>query len=512
MPNIRLGPKQLLAFNVLNDPFVVDLLFGGGAGGGKSLLVTMWAAIECRKFPGITIGLGRKEISNLGKTTVATLLTEAHLYLGIGKDDFTYKAPGSPNPGIYYKNGSAITLHDLAYAPSDPNYDRFGSLPLTHAIIEEIGELDERAVRAFASRVNRKLNREYDITGKTIQTCNPSQNFAREQYYDVFERLGGGDMQSWPRGDVWIGGKLYVDGAKRVFIKSLPTDNPFLPRNYIETLRSLPPAQRRRLLEGDWDFDQDEGKLIASHKIRTTDDFDRNARSAFGCDPSRGGDGCIFTELKGGVVVDSKRLEIPQDDPHFDVDTFIAQEFIDWVQSRGGGYEDAAIDAVGIGSGVLDACNRLGFYVQAFIAGSTVGIRVLDKYGVIIDDPTPAQKKDSIALFNNIRSQNYSDIATDLEKGTLLFFEDVPHLQEYKKDLSAHKVKFKERQTIIESKPELKLRLGRSPDYSDALLAAYWVDKNRPQDFAYESPKSDDEDDGGFRGTTMTGGLLNKRF
>jgi len=214
MPNITLSRKQQLAFNVLADPYVVELLFGGGAGGGKSLLVTMWMVIECRKYPGITIGLGRKEMSNLGKTTVATLLTEAHKYLGVSADDFTYKAPGSPQPGIYYKNGSAITLHDLAYAPSDPNYDRFGSLPLTHAVIEEVGELDLKAVSAFASRANRKLNREYSITGKTVMTCNPSNNFAREEFYDPFEKLGGGDMQSWPCGDVFVDGKLRIGQSK----------------------------------------------------------------------------------------------------------------------------------------------------------------------------------------------------------------------------------------------------------------------------------------------------------
>jgi len=509
MPNITLSRKQQLAFNVLADPYVVELLFGGGAGGGKSLLVTMWMVIECRKYPGITIGLGRKEMSNLGKTTVATLLTEAHKYLGVSADDFTYKAPGSPQPGIYYKNGSAITLHDLAYAPSDPNYDRFGSLPLTHAVIEEVGELDLTAVSAFASRANRKLNREYSITGKTVMTCNPSNNFAREEFYDPFEKLGGGDMQSWPCGDVFVDGKLRIGQAKRVFIRSLPTDNPFLSPNYLQTLARLPKAQRRRLLEGDWDFDQEEGKLISAHLIRTTTEHDTEARSSFGCDPSHGGDGCIFVELKGGVVVDAHRLEIPQDDPHFDKDTFIAQAFIDWVTARGGGYEDAALDANGLGSGVLNACNRLGWYVGAFIAGSTKGIRILDVNGNIIDDPKPSDK--GVALFNNIRSQGYVDMADEMRRGELMFLADVAYFQDFRKDFAAHKVTYKERQAIVESKIELKKRLGRSPDFSDALLAAHWVEYNRPSDFDYTPSNEDGPSFGGTSGT-ITGGLLNRRF
>ena len=517
MPNITFSRKQNLAFNTLSDPYVVDLLFGGGAGGGKSLLVTMWMVIECRKYPGITIGLGRKEMSNLGKTTVATLLTEAHKFLGVrgsGKandpnSDFIYRAPGSPQPGIYYSNGSSITLHDLAYMPSDPNYDRFGSLPLTHAIVEEIGELDERAVNAFSSRKDRKMNREYGITGKTVLTCNPSTNFAREQYYDIFEAQGGGDIQTWPIGDVFVDGTMHVGKALRAFIPSLPTDNPFLPRNYIETLKRLPMAQRRRLLEGDWDFDQDDGKLISAHKIRTTKEHDPEHRSAFGCDPSHGGDGCVFVQKQGCVVVDAHRLEIPQDDPHFDKDTFIAEAFIDWVTARGGGYEDAALDANGIGAGVLNACNRLGWFVGAFIAGSTQGIRILDVHGNVIDAPKPGDK--GVALFNNLRSQGYVDMADELEKGELMFLEDCPFFQDFRKDFAAHKVQHKERQTIIESKADVKKRLGRSPDFSDALLAAHWIDYNRPPDFEFHS-SSDDSGGFGSSSGTFTGGLLNSRF
>jgi len=88
MAEITPSRKQQQAFQLLNDPYVVELLFGGGAGGGKSLLVTLWAVIQCRQYPGIRIGLGRKEISNLRKTTTQTLLTETHKMLGVTSGDF----------------------------------------------------------------------------------------------------------------------------------------------------------------------------------------------------------------------------------------------------------------------------------------------------------------------------------------------------------------------------------------------------------------------------------------
>jgi hypothetical protein len=74
MVEITLSRKQSQAIQLLDDPTITELLFGGGAGGGKSWLVCLWMVIQCRKYPGITIGLGRKELSNLGKTTARTLL------------------------------------------------------------------------------------------------------------------------------------------------------------------------------------------------------------------------------------------------------------------------------------------------------------------------------------------------------------------------------------------------------------------------------------------------------
>jgi hypothetical protein len=148
---ITLSRKQQTAIQLLDDPTVTELL-----------------------YPGITVGLGRKEISNLGKTTAQTLLTEVHPVLGVRDPDFKYRAPGSPQPGVYYRNRSSIVFIDLAPAPTDLNFDRFGSLGLTHVIIEEAGEVVKKARSVITSRKNRKLNREYGITGKAVLTCNPS--------------------------------------------------------------------------------------------------------------------------------------------------------------------------------------------------------------------------------------------------------------------------------------------------------------------------------------------------
>lgn len=462
---LKLSRKQSKAFELLNDPTVVELLFGGAAGGGKSLLVTLWAAIQCREFAGIRIGLGRKELSTLRKTTVHTLLNETHKLLGIQPDEFRYSS--LVDPGVYYTNGSAIVFVDLAPAPSDPDFDRLGSTNLTHVIIEEAGEVDHKARSVFTSRKNRYKNAEYNITGKTILTCNPSQNFVRDEFYEPYLLAGGGDSQTWEHGRVAIGDELLP--AKRAFIKSLPTDNPFLSLNYVETLHNLPDAERRRLLEGDWEYFEDDGTLFKPHLFQTVETA--TGEEAFaGCDPARtGGDKTVFSLIRGDELVDLVNVEIPRT-PNLDIGSYVAERYIEFCKTNGVGYDHAAVDVVGVGASVQDACNRLGFHVKAFNAGSTQDVRLLTRHGNVED-----RKIGGTLLFNNIRSQCYYDMAQAAHQGHLRFLSGLPHYNDLKRDLVSHQYEVRERQIVVESKEKLKERLGRSPDFADSVMAAWWI-------------------------------------
>ena len=80
------------------------------------------------KYPGTRWFIGRKELSNLVKTTLNT-------YYKFGQD---YKIPmhlmGKLDKKyniIKFLNGSEILLLDCATQPADPLFTRFGSLELT---------------------------------------------------------------------------------------------------------------------------------------------------------------------------------------------------------------------------------------------------------------------------------------------------------------------------------------------------------------------------------------------
>ena len=129
--------------------------------------------------------------------------------------------------------------------------------------IEEVGEVQEKGVQVLNTRKNRFFNKEYGIVGKTVMTCNPTQNFIKRMFYEVYKSLGMGRYQKWEHGQVELAdGRLVT--AFRAFVKSLVFDNPFVSRNYIETLNQAPPAERKRLRDGDWDVDEADYMLFPS--------------------------------------------------------------------------------------------------------------------------------------------------------------------------------------------------------------------------------------------------------
>ena len=81
-----------------------------------------------KQYPGTRWFWGRKELTNLKKTTLATY------YKFCADSELPTTERGNLNSQdniITFTNGSQIYLLDLAYKPSDPLYTRFGSMEFT---------------------------------------------------------------------------------------------------------------------------------------------------------------------------------------------------------------------------------------------------------------------------------------------------------------------------------------------------------------------------------------------
>lgn len=455
-PNeLTLSERQDTAFKIIDNPQVTEVDFGGAAGGGKTLLVCLWMLKELRKYPGIRIGLGRKEGVRLRQTTVVTLLREAHPLMNVKDKDYRYQ---DQKGIITYKNGSSIQLVDLAYQPSDPDYDTLGSLNFTHIVIEEVGEVKKKARDVFGSRKNRFLNAKYGIVGKTVLTQNPSQNFTRQEFYEPYKKLGMGPYRMWPIGQVEVSpGVMKV--AYRAFIKSLPTDNPFLPRNYIEVLKGLPMQERKRLFEGNWDYMDDSDGLFGSLLMdrATAYQFPEERSPKFiGVDVAdKGKDNTVVSLIENGVATVQVELKVDTTGEK-PISELYANALIKFAQQHGFTANQAkniAIEGNGVGVGMRDFMRSKGWYVSIYEATQKSRSAAYWALHVALDggdENTP-----QLTIHNEFDQSAEGEVRKQLAVHT---YDTGPDLQ-----------------AIVLQKKKVKEELGYSPDHADSLMIANWI-------------------------------------
>ena len=65
---MELTIKQTIALDYLQDNKTTELIFGGGAGGGKSVLGAYWVLKMCLKYPFTRWVIGRNSLKTLKET------------------------------------------------------------------------------------------------------------------------------------------------------------------------------------------------------------------------------------------------------------------------------------------------------------------------------------------------------------------------------------------------------------------------------------------------------------
>jgi len=226
----RKQAKAWLHLNSEKSP-VEEIFFGGAAGAGKSVLISMFKILRRVQHPE-TVGLtGRKTSRTLTDTTLRTFQRVWNEYGQYNGEGVTMEIKGSPSTA-YFSNGS-IEMFRHVDSGTDADAHNFGSLELTDLAIDELAECDERTIKILMSRVRHNL-----IAGKRaiIFAGNPSDNWVMTRYVQDKE------------------GKPVEMPANRLFIPALLSENPdkaFVAK-YAESLEFLDPYDRDRLLHGIW--------------------------------------------------------------------------------------------------------------------------------------------------------------------------------------------------------------------------------------------------------------------
>lgn len=427
---MKLSKKQTRAIDLLEDDHTGELLFGGGAGGGKSALGCYWQLKRRVKYPGTRGLIGRAALKTLKETTLITLF-EVAAKQGL-KAGTHFKFNGQSNQ-IDFFNGSTILLKDLFQYPSDPNFDELGSLEITDCFIDEANQITKKARNVVKSRIRYKLD-EYGLIPKSLYSCNPAKNWVYEDFYKPFKQ------DELPAG--------------KAFIQSLIDDNPYISRHYRENLLQLDKNSKERLLFGNWEYDDDPSTLIEYEKILdcfTNDFLERGERyitvdvARFGSDKTVVGiwDAwcCNLYSFRGKSVSEVAGI----------VKDFQTQYKVP--NSR------TIADEDGVGGGVVDILGCKGFVNNS---------RPL---------PNPITHEDE--NYSNLKSQCYFRLAERINKsGLYIDCEDIEIkasiVQELEQVKQYNMDKDGKRQVL--PKDKIKELIGRSPDFADTLMMREWFE------------------------------------
>lgn len=411
--------KQSIAFEELNNNTTTEVLFGGSAGGGKSFLGCAWLIINCLKYPGTRWLMGRAKLKNLKDTTLNTFFDIASDW-ALGKDIFKYNQQQNV---ITFYNGSSIILKDLFHYPSDPNYDSLGSLEITGAFIDEVNQITELAKLTVASRIRYKLN-ENDLVPKMYMSCNPSRNWVYEQYYKKH--------------------KNETIEPYKVFIQALVTDNPFIDDNYIRQLERGDENMKKRLLFGQWEYEDKAAMIDYNNIIDMFKDYEHTAIKDYyiSVDVARKGkDKSVIMLWDGLSIIKTISIGVSLMDELKETITNLKNEY-------GINNNKIVIDEDGVGGGLVD-----------FIKGSN---------GFI--NNSKAYKGEN---YQNLKTQCYYKLAQNININNIEIFNIS---SEMKEQLTKELLNVKQKnidtdgKLQILSKEEVKGLIGNSPDFSDAMM------------------------------------------
>lgn len=423
--------KQHQAYQALNNKEIDTVFLGGGAGGGKSWWLCESRLLNALRFPGYKSFIGREELKRLMQSTYVTF-TKVCQYHNIPQG--TYKLNGQYNY-IDFKNGSRIDLLDLKFLPTDPLYERFGSLEYTDGAIEEAGEVHFLAYDVLKTRIGRHKNRDFKLHPTLAVTGNPKKNWTYTLFYKPFRD------------------KLLPKNI--AFVQSLYQDNKYTAEDYEKQLMQISDkATKQRLMFGNWEYDDDPTALIKYENIVDlfTNTIEESGEKFITADIARfGRDKTVIKVWKGlecyliktfqkqgldVTVEEIKKLERDEKVPRSHI----------------------LIDEDGVGGGVLDMLPG----AKGFIANSV-----------------PISTKHDKENYQNLKAQCTYLMADYINNHKMV----IKNCEQIVKDLiiaELEQIKSKDadkdgKRKII-GKDEIKEVIGHSPDYADNIMMRMWFE------------------------------------
>lgn len=414
--------RQLQAYNALLG-VIRRLLFGGAKGGGKSFFLITWAFdyamriirefnIQPGKNP-IHLGwLGRKQATDFTATTLQTWRQE------IPQQYYELKGGTEKDPKhILLLNRIAI---DYGGLDRQENINKFNSAEYAFIGIDQAEETTRDDISVLRGSLRLTINGQ-KLDYKEVYTANPRQCWLRDEF--ILEKRPGG-----------------------VFVPALPSDNPYLPDDYEQTLIDAfgyRPELLRAYLEGDWSVVEGENQVILDSWLQRA----MVAASIFkgriiACDPARFGD-----DKSEIMVLEGSQIEYGES-MQYNRTTQLSSRLTEL--SRQNSDCPIVADEIGVGGGVVDELYLRGRHVIPF---------------------NGAEKADNENKYYNRRAEAWWEAAEHFSKTEL---GCARMSVELRRDLCAPTYEFRNGKILIEPKENIKERLHRSPGKGDCYVMGIW--------------------------------------
>ena len=274
-------------------------------------------------------------------------------------------------------------------------------------------------------------------------------------------KIAAGDVPNVREGRTVMPGLLTREGVQR-FVREYGEGSPVVvARVHAE----FPSEATDSLITREW-WD----RAIELHDAGALEQEATQAHHVIGCDPARlGPDRSVLCIRQGPVV--REFVEWRNADTMQSADRVVAEvrRLLAHYQpaSSGGAVASVHVDEIGLGGGVLDRLREtlpmitwLTYHLE--IAHSYIGTRAVQ--AVAFNAAKAAGVPDR---HRNMRAQAYWHLRKLLEDGRLA----LPNNGGLREELLATRVRFGgDGKTEIESKDAVRDRIGRSPDYADALV------------------------------------------
>jgi len=422
--------KQREALQVLTSNKYSKFLYGGGAGSAKSWTGCCWILFMCILYPNTRWFVARNELKDIVDSVYVTFTKVCRLY---GFSDYKFNAVKN---FIQFGNGSHINFIEIKYKPSDPEFQDLGSTEYTGGWIEEGGEVNETGARVIGTRVGRHMNIEYKLKGIIFITCNPAQNWLKLDFYD-----------KWVRG-------ILEKGYK--YLPALVTDNPFIPPDYVESLRELAKTSQslfQRLFKGDWNYVDSPNALVDRDMLDAIFDNDHVPEGVYfmTIDAARyGSDKAVIGVWSGWQLIEVVEFAMSSTT---DIEHAIRMLRIKYRIAK----TRCIVDSDGVGGGVMDGAKIKGFS----------------------NNGRPMKEKGELPNYRNLQVQCLYLLARKINEGGLWINCDLSNEQKTHITQELFQIQSNnrnDRKLDCKPKAQIKEDIGRSPDYRDMMFMRVWFE------------------------------------